>query len=173
MYTPRTIETTLQQALQRDKIIMIMGARQVGKTSLLNSLRDYLVRKDTLCYFLTMEDSELLQLCNNHPRMLLEYARPKANAKTYYCIDEIQYLSNPTNFLKYLYDMHHGQIQLIVTGSSSFYLDTKFADSLVGRKEVYELYSLSRKEFLQFKHHEDLISEISLGMPSLLTQRKL
>mgnify|MGYP001567118007 FL=1 len=71
-------------------------------------------------------------------------------------IDEIQYLKNPTNFLKYLYDEHGGKIKLIVTGSSAFYLDKKFRDSLAGRKIIFPVNTLSFREFLLFKKEKDL-----------------
>ena len=41
-------------------------------------------------------------------------------------IDEIQYLKNPTNFLKFIYDEYKGKVKLIVSGSSAFYIDKKF-----------------------------------------------
>ncbi len=106
-----------------------------------------------------MEDSEILEQCNTHPRFLFDLFPYQATQKTYYCIDEIQYLKNPTNFLKYLYDLHHENIQLIVTGSSSFYLDDNFKDSLVGRKVTFDMYTLSWQEFLHFKSRDDLITK--------------
>ncbi|NOY49677.1 MAG: AAA family ATPase [Chlorobi bacterium] len=38
-------------------------------------------------------------------------------------IDEIQYAANPSNFLKYLYDTYNPYLKIVVSGSSSFYLD--------------------------------------------------
>jgi len=53
--------------------------------------------------------------------------------KTFLLVDEVQYLDNPSNFLKYFYDTYCQKIKIIASGSSAFYLDKKFKDSLVGR----------------------------------------
>lgn len=45
---------------------------------------------------------------------------------------------------------------MIVSGSSAFYLDTKFEDSLAGRKRIFQVYPLSYSEFLAFKDEQDL-----------------
>ena len=47
-----------------------------------------------------------------------------------------------THFLKLLYDEYRERIKLVVTGSSAFYIDEKFKDSLVGRKRIFELKTL-------------------------------
>jgi len=73
------------------------------------------------------------------------------NKKLFVFIDEIQYLSNPSSLLKLLID-HHKYIQLIVSGSSSFNIKSKFSDSLVGRTVDFEIFNLSFNEFLKFKN---------------------
>lgn len=47
-----------------------------------------------------------------------------------------------THFLKLLYDEYRERIKLVVTGSSAFYIDEKFKDSLAGRKRIFELKTL-------------------------------
>ncbi len=71
-------------------------------------------------------------------------------------IDEIQYLQSPANFLKYHYDLNRDKLKLIVTGSSAFYLDKNFDDSLAGRKRIINMLTLSFGEFLRFKNHPEL-----------------
>jgi predicted AAA+ superfamily ATPase len=85
---------------------------------------------------------------------------PAADSKVYVLIDEIQYLKNPTNFLKYHFDFHADKIKIICSGSSAFYIDQKFNDSLAGRKLIFNLFTLSFEEFLVFKKEEQLIAEI-------------
>ena len=63
----------------------------------------------------------------------------------------MQLLINPTNFLKYLYDLYADHLKIIVTGSSAFYIDKKFKDSLAGRKRIFEIYPFSFSEFLLAK----------------------
>ena len=74
-------------------------------------------------------------------------------------IDEIQYLANPTNFLKFIYDEYKDKIKLFVSGSSAFYIDSKFTDSLAGRKKIFILNNLSFSEFLKFKNENKLKTE--------------
>ncbi len=115
--------------------------------------------QDSLCYFLNLENPEYKKRLNEHPENLYEIIgmRPNKNVgKHYIFIDEIQYLDNPSNFLKYIYDEYRGQTKLVVSGSSSFYIDRKFRDSLTGRKKVFNLYGLNFGEFLRFKEEKKL-----------------
>jgi predicted AAA+ superfamily ATPase len=77
-------------------------------------------------------------------------------------IDEVQYASDPSNFLKYLYDTYSDQLKIIATGSSAFYIDRKFRDSLAGRKRLFIVRTLNFAEFLVFKGHTELKQELRL-----------
>ena len=99
---------------------------------------------------------EYLKLLNKHLFNIFELI-PKSKTKQIIFIDEIQYLHNPTNFLKLLYDEKRNKIKIIASGSSSFYLDKKFKDSLVGRKFLFEVYSLNFDEFLIFNEEKELL----------------
>ncbi|MFH1232840.1 MAG: ATP-binding protein [Patescibacteria group bacterium] len=95
------------------------------------------------------------------------YKRQKTNNnsenKTFIFIDEIQYLNNPTSLLKLFYDHYKNNFKLIVSGSSSFAIKSKFKDSLVGRIIDLEIFGLSFKEFLDFKGLKyDLASDSKL-----------
>ncbi|NIA28666.1 MAG: AAA family ATPase, partial [Actinobacteria bacterium] len=78
------------------------------------------------------------------------------NHKFMFFLDEIQYLENPSNFLKLLHD-HYKKIKTVCSGSSTLDIRRKFKDSLVGRKIVFELYPLTFKEFLRFKKKNNLL----------------
>ena len=73
-----------------------------------------------------------------------------ASSKVFVLIDEIQYLANPSSFMKLVAD-HHRYLKLIVSGSSSFAMKSKFRDSLVGRTVDFEIYPLSFRELLHFR----------------------
>ncbi|HAY34098.1 MAG TPA: ATPase, partial [Bacteroidetes bacterium] len=62
------------------------------------------------------------------------------HSKLFLAIDEIQYVRNIPSIVKYLYD--HYNIKFILTGSSTYYLKNLFAESLAGRKKIFELYTL-------------------------------
>jgi predicted AAA+ superfamily ATPase len=70
--------------------------------------------------------------------------------KLFVLVDEIQYLATPSSFLKLIAD-HHQYLKLIVSGSSSFEMKSKFKDSLVGRTVNFEIQPLSFREVLLFK----------------------
>lgn len=80
----------------------------------------------------------------------------------YIIIDEVQYASNPSNLLKLLYDKYETKVKIIATGSSAFYINRDFKDSLAGRKKIFELYTLSFKEFLHFKKADELLAEYTI-----------
>ncbi len=108
---------------------------------------------------------DYLSAFNQSPKNLLGLI-PR-DKKVVVFVDEIQYLKDPSNFLKYIYDEHRENIKLIVSGSSAFYMDTKFDDSLSGRKWLYVLYPMGFEEFLFFR--DDALFEqcISHGMDIL------
>lgn len=156
MSIPRNITTEAEKVLESPELMLFIGARQSGKTTILKQLQEVLNAKNKITYFLNLEDPEFLQLLNESPKNLFKIFTFDLSQKTFMFIDEIQYLKNPTNFLKYLYDEYQGKIKLLVSGSSAFYLDQKFHDSLAGRKKIFPVRTLSFREFLKFKNEEKL-----------------
>ncbi len=75
-------------------------------------------------------------------------------------IDEVQYAREPSQFLKYLYDTYEGNLKIVATGSSAFYIDHKFRDSLAGRKRIFRLNTLNFREYLVFQNQELLAAEL-------------
>lgn len=142
--------------LSHPDILLLIGPRQVGKTMALHQVEKYLRIKKQPTFWLNLEDPEYLKLLNQSPKNIFEIFPINLTRKTYLFIDEVQYLINPSNFLKYIFDEYQGKLKLIVSGSSAFYLDKKFKDSLAGRKKLLTIYSLDFREFLRFKSAGDL-----------------
>lgn len=149
--------------IKTEHILLITGSRQVGKTSLLYLLIQHLVEsganKQNIFYF-DLEDFDLLEVCNQGPQHLENFLVSQgmnSEEQTWLFIDEIQYLDNPSNFLKLLHD-HHKNIKTFCSGSSTLDIKRKFQDSLVGRKIVFELFPLSFSEFLLFQNQESLVT---------------
>ena len=159
----RDIFKQLVTHLDNDQISLIVGARQVGKTTILNQLADYLKLNRQPNHFISLEDKTILALLNEHPKNLLQLVPILNGTKSFILIDEIQYLEDPSNFLKLIYDLYKNSIKLIVTGSSSFYIDKKFKDSLAGRKRIFNMYTLSFEEMLRFKGFEQYIQYLNTG----------
>ncbi|MCI0495885.1 ATP-binding protein, partial [candidate division KSB1 bacterium] len=159
----RAILSKITAWFETDHILLITGSRQVGKTYTLFLIIQWLVKNrinQNKIYYFDFEDFELLEICNKGPRSFIQYLKTLGETfdeRIFVCFDEIQYLDNPTNFLKLLHD-HYKKIKIFCSGSSTLDIRRKFQDSLVGRKLIFELYSLSFEEFLSFNGQESLIN---------------
>ena len=153
---PRKIIDKIKEFLFGEEIIVVVGARQVGKTCILQLLKEELLKngiEEKSIYYFDLEDLSLLKVLNGGANEFLSYLSSigvNLEGKTFIFIDEIQHLDNPSNFLKIIGD-HHKNIKLIVSGSSTFEIRKKFKDSLAGRKILFEVYPLDFSEFLLFK----------------------
>lgn len=165
MYFRRYLENEILHHKTDDYIVLILGARQTGKTTLLKEIF-HILEKEGNCFFVNLENPEYKRLLDEHPQNLYKIIGTFSLQSRYaVCIDEIQHLDNPSNFLKFIYDEYREKTKLIVTGSSSFYIDRKFRDSLLGRKKIFYLYSLNFGEFLLFKKEHELYEILSLHSP--------
>jgi hypothetical protein len=159
----RNILPSILEHLQFKEFVVITGPRQCGKTSLLRLVEGHLQKLEETSVYITMEDPAILKRLNEHPENLLSVL-PQTNRKMYVLIDEIQYLADPTNFLKYNFDLHCETLKIICTGSSAFYIDQNFKDSLAGRKQIFKLFTLSFDEFLYFKTGDNSLKSEWLEM---------
>lgn len=152
MLINRKCYENIQPYIETRDIIVIHGARQTGKTSLMKIIMLALPEKST--WYFDLEDSRYKELVEEGMESIIRFLKQKGFYKDqeiiYLFIDEIQYLKNPSSFLKLSHD-HFPQIKLIVSGSSSFEIKSKFKDSLVGRTVNFELFPLDFEEFLWFK----------------------
>ncbi len=170
----RNITLNAENCLKSDEILLFIGPRQAGKTTILKQLQSYLQENNEKVYFLNLEDPDYLGLLNKSPKNLFKIFTVDLNKRVFILIDEIQYLENPSNFLKYFYDEYGGKIKILVSGSSAFYLDKKFKDSLAGRKKIFYVRTLSFEEFLRFKNENDLAQIVAEKKePSLQEKEKL
>lgn len=155
----RKIYSEIKKNFDNEKILLLLWARQVWKTTILKSLeKDFKDKIQTS--FLTLENPEILKRLNENPDNIFNLIWLKNSQDQIIFIDEIQYLDNPTNFLKYIYDQYSENVKLVVTWSSSFYIDQKFKDSLIWRKKIFNIYTLDFFEFLDFKNESKLKEKI-------------
>ncbi len=155
----RSVINEIVSFLDTDDVIVVHGARQVGKTSILMYIRSELESRNEKVFYIDLEDGRYVRVLDQGVDEFLVYLREEGykldeyhqdRKKLYVMIDEIQYLENPSSFLKLLAD-HHRYLKVIVSGSSSFEMKSKFKDSLVGRTVNFVVYPLSFEEFLTFK----------------------
>jgi len=130
------------------EILILLGARQVGKTTMLKRI---------------FPKSQYLIVDNDPIKMALERYDPNVynqllnHTNNYVVIDEIHRLSDPGRAAKIFFDQLPNY-KLIVTGSSSFDIKNKASESLAGRKINYHLYPLTISEFLVQNKLEDKLS---------------
>lgn len=158
----REIVDQISKYLFTDDIIVLHGARQVGKTHILYYLAKIIQEKGEQAHFIDLEDGRLRDILDSGVSSFLSYLKEEgvfSEKRVFVFIDEIQYLENPSSFLKMVID-HHKNIKLIVSGSSSFNIKNKFKDSLVGRTVNFDIFNLSFSEFLLFKNYQVDFKEI-------------
>jgi predicted AAA+ superfamily ATPase len=156
MYT-RKIISKIEPFLETHDILLFYWARQVGKTSLMKIIQnDYIKEKSV---FFNLENVKHFRLLDWDYDKFIENLKVEYNwnekEKIVVFIDEVQYLNNPTNFLKYIYDEYEN-IKFIVSGSSTLDIRWKMKDSLAGRLLKFDIFPLSFEEFLIFKWEDNL-----------------
>lgn len=145
MYIQREIENTLTKYLQSPEIIAILGARQVGKTTL---LQNFFNTEDSL--MISFEDREILSHFQEDEKSFAAYYLNKCDRLI---IDEFQYARKGGKKLKYIFDNHPGK-KIIISGSSSLELTEQATKYLVGRIFQFQLNTFSFSEVLKFKDNQ-------------------
>ncbi|MDR0812199.1 MAG: ATP-binding protein [Paludibacter sp.] len=155
----RDLFKSLLQHLTKKEFTIITGARQTGKSTLIRQLETYCKASQIPTLFFNLENKALLAEFDLSPLNVLPFL-PDTDKRTVIFIDEIQYLKDPSNFLKLLYDEYAAKIKIVATGSSAFYLDDTFRDSLAGRKRIFRLQTCSFDEYLALREQQDLLDDL-------------
>jgi hypothetical protein len=134
MYLPRTIEGFLKRAARHFPVILITGARQVGKTTLLKNLAEP-ERK-----YISLDDPVILELARTDPALFLQRYTPPV------IIDEIQYAPELLPYIKMTVDRTGRKNLFWLTGSQHFHLMKGVTESLAGRVGILNLLGFSFKE---------------------------
>lgn len=138
----RDLKKVIEEKCHTGKILMLMGARQVGKSTLFSEISKGM---DGNVLLLNCDDPETRALLND--ANLSEIKLLIGNNKTV-IVDEAQRVSGIGITLKIIAD-NLRDVQLLVTGSSSFELHNRLEESLTGRKFEYNLYPVSTGELLR------------------------
>ena len=121
------------------KVVLITGARHVGKSTFVKSIKEE-NRK-----YITLDDLALRDLAQNEPKLfLMNYSGP-------IIVDEIQYAPNLFSYIKMDVDENQKKGKYWLTGSQKFELMKNVTESLAGRISVLEMSSLSYAEKKGFK----------------------
>ena len=143
MYIKRVIEKTIKKMVNEFPVIVISGARQVGKSTMLQ-----MIKEDNMNY-VTLDDLDARNLALSDPKYFLEqYSYPLL-------IDEIQYAPNLLPYIKMIVDdekfkalKNNTEVKSLfwLTGSQQFKVMKDVSESLAGRVGLLNLYSLSNSE---------------------------
>ncbi|MDX2282997.1 MAG: ATP-binding protein [Bacteroidia bacterium] len=163
----RIIQQQLESRMVPGKVVVLLGPRQVGKTTL---LRDILAAQQEPFLFVSGEDRAVQAwLGSQH----IETLRQNLGKHTLLVVDEAQHVPNIGLNLKLIVD-HLPHIRVLATGSSSFDLSNQTGEPLVGRKWEFELYPISQLELaaaeLPFQTEELLPQRLIYGSyPEVVT----
>lgn len=140
----RLLQDTIEDKMFGGKAIIVIGARQVGKSTLFKMILEKRTEQTLSLNCDEPEVKEMLTYMNTQELKLL------IGSNKIVMIDEAQRVENIGMTLKLITD-NFPDVQLLVTGSSSFELQDKLNESLTGRKFEYHLFPLSTGELLQAK----------------------
>lgn len=141
VYIPRSSERIITEAFSTFKAVLITGARQTGKSTLVRHLYPNLKG-------ITFDDPFLEDQAKNEPETFLELNAPPV------FLDEVQYVPQLFRYLKMVCDGANSSGMFLLTGSQPLKLMDLVSDSLAGRVAIFELNGLSMREILHsnFSH---------------------
>lgn len=149
----RRLFPSIQAHLAEEEITVIIGPRQVGKTTLVTQLKTGLMKKGIAASDVHYFNLDLIseRAIFNQQADFLQFIKNRlfGQNKLYIFVDEVQRIENAGIFFKGIYDLHL-PVKLVLTGSSSLEIRSKISESLTGRKRLFKLYPLDFAEYLSF-----------------------
>lgn len=134
-YIERSLERKFLKMSDAFKVVMLTGARQVGKSTMLKHLAENSNRN-----YVSMDDADVRELANRDPKLFFQVYQPPL------LIDEVQKAPALFEEIKIICDNNDQNGQFWLTGSQSRKLIKEAGDSLAGRICILKMYSLSAKE---------------------------
>jgi len=150
----RSIESKFDSIVQRGKVLVLYGARRVGKTSVVER---YLKTLDQKHFAGTGDDIELRNILSSENKAIITNS---FKGYDIVFIDEAQRIPDIGWGLKLLVDSNP-EISVIASGSSSFELLNKIGEPLTGRQTIYTLFPVSIMELAEFKGRVHIIQYLS------------
>ena len=170
MYIPQKQLENLRSLIQSGKVIVIYGARRVGKTTLLRKFIENLGKEAVL--FVNGDDITARQFLESQS---IENLKDFVGRHQYLIVDEAQYIRNIGLNLKLIVD-HIPGIKVIATGSSSFDLAQNVGEPLTGRRFVLKLFPLAQMEISNLEKTHETAANLETRMiygsyPEVVTLR--
>jgi predicted AAA+ superfamily ATPase len=146
----RKLFNEVKNHLKAKEISLIVGPRQAGKTTLMTEIMAFLEKKGEKTLFLNLDYENDKKFFSSQEDLIKKLDLELGGKKGFVFIDEIQKKENAGLFLKGIYDLNL-PYKFIISGSGSLELKEKIHESLAGRKRLFELGTVSFKEFVDFK----------------------
>ena len=143
-YINRLAEDVIKKQEKMFKTILVTGARQVGKTTMLKNMKPNI-------NYVTLDDMILNQSAVEDPELFLKRNKPPI------IIDEIQYAPNLLRYIKIAVDNSEKKAMYYLTGSQQFNLMKDISESLAGRVGILNLLGLSLREVKEIDFNEPFI----------------
>jgi predicted AAA+ superfamily ATPase len=160
----------LSKFIKQDKVLIIYGARRIGKTTL---LKEFLKTYTAKYNFVSGDDIHIHEILSSSD---IKKIKEFCDGYSLLIIDEAQNIKNVGHGLKIITD-HVPNLQVIATGSSAFDLANKIGEPLVGRKIVLTMFPLAQCElsldFNKYELRQNLENYLIFGSyPEVLTMNK-
>lgn len=169
MYVNRHLEDEILKATKGFPVLLLTGARQVGKSTLLKHLSG----KDR--QYVTFDDLQIRQIAEHTPDLFFDIYKPPL------LLDEVQYVPELFSYIKMYVDEHDSPGLFWLTGSQMFHLMDNVQESLAGRVSVLNLFPFSQSELWKkrnnpFPPEQDILINADLPLdikeePDLLLER--
>ncbi|MBL7036825.1 ATP-binding protein [Candidatus Microgenomates bacterium] len=147
------------QVANNNKVVVLLGARQTGKTTLLKNTFPEAV-------YINLEKSDYVESFNSRDLEKIKsiIKQESKNDNNLLILDEAQRLDDPGIIAKLIHD-ELKEVKLIISGSSSLEIANKASESLAGRKYLIEMYPLTFEEkLIQTKKIDEIIKKEDLKM---------
>ncbi len=157
----REILAKITHWIGKEKILILKGARQVGKTTLLKQIITHIKQKNSTAkiVYLQADNQENSQIFQS-TATLEEYLKRTCSFPhnfVYLFIDEFQTINEAGLFLKNIFDKYKEHLQVIVSGSSSLEI-TKNTEFLTGRAINFNITRISFREFFNYENKTNILS---------------
>lgn len=136
MHITRTLESFIGTATRQFPVLLLTGARQVGKTTFLK----HLINEDMT--YVTLDDPLILSMAKDDPALFFQ------RFTTPMLIDEIQYAPELLPYIKMQVDSNRRPGMFWLTGSQPFHRMKGVSETLAGRVGIVQLMGFSRREWM-------------------------
>lgn len=154
-FIKRQMQDKIAHHLEKEEMTIILGPRQVGKTVLLQQLKDWLIKSKNIkpenVFYFNLDILRDWEAVRDQTQFIDFIKSRSGKQKIYVFIDEAQRVENPGLFYKGIYDSQLNA-KFILTGSASLYFASQVKESMAGRKRIFYLRPFSFEEYVSVKN---------------------